>query len=483
MIYIIYLVFVYWAIYSVFLIYKVYKDKEVNLYIYSSIPNVFTTIGVLGTFIGIYLGLQDFDTRNIDDSIPTLLDGLKSAFTTSIIGITLSILFGRISEFYLGLNENKSKIISDETLVLNNVYRTLEHLVESNNNNFNLLTKSIRKNNEGSVTSELVRINNTLLEIQSLDKSQITSLIQIRDSHKSTNAELRKVSGYMGGNPENSVIGQVKKLKSSFEENLNILIDNMRTDKNDLHKKFDEFAEILSKNNTEALVDVMKKSTEEFNKQMSKLINKLVQENFKELNNSVKQLNTWQVENKNMVSDLTLKHKETVEQFNISSKAIEKITQDTSKIIELSKQLVDEKSKLQQIINAIKEVLVDDKRFENSTKNLLNSIEKIEKNIDSFDKTTHKLNDWIKGERNIKQNITALLVKLDEVSNIKSYNGEFWNQTKKQLNEGTSIIASNTKQLSSNLNDINREFQTQLGEILESLDLLIKRLIQEAKNN
>jgi hypothetical protein len=483
MIYFIYLAFIGWAFYAAFLIYKVYKEKEVNLYIYSSIPNVFTTIGVLGTFLGIYLGLQDFDTNNINKSIPTLLEGLKSAFTTSIIGITLSILFGRVSEYFIGLSESKSKIISDEALVLNNVNNTLERLLESNNENFEILINSIISDKNNSLSTELKCIKEELSENNNYNKTHVQYLESLDKSHKEQGLELRKAMGLIGGNPKNSVIGELQKLNVSFEEKLKVLLTNMKTDKKDLHHKFDGFAKILAENNTEALVDVMKKSTEEFNKQMSKLINKLVQENFKELNNSVKQLNTWQIENKNMVSDLTNKHKETVEKFNISSKAIEKITKDTSEIIHFSKELIDEKGKLQQIINAIKNVIVDDKRFENSTKNLLNAIDKIDKNIDSFDKTTHKLNDWIKGERSIKQNINALLIKLDEVSNIKSYNGEFWNQTKKQLNEGTSVIASNTKQLSNNLNDINREFQTQLGEILESLDLLIKRLIQEAKNN
>ena len=70
-------------------------------------------------------------------------------------------------------------------------------------------------------------------------------------------------------------------------------------------KKFDEFSELMSKNNTEALVDVMKNVTEQFNKQMSELINRLVQENFAELNKSVQSMNDWQKENKDQIKKLT----------------------------------------------------------------------------------------------------------------------------------------------------------------------------------
>ena len=49
----------------------------------------------------------------------------------------------------------------------------------------------------------------------------------------------------------------------------------------------------------------MKRATEEFNAQMSALIEKLVQENFQELNNSVQRMNNWQQENKEMITQLT----------------------------------------------------------------------------------------------------------------------------------------------------------------------------------
>lgn len=56
-------------------------------------PTSLTTLGVLGTFTGILIGLLDFDESNIYNSLPDLLDGLKIAFTTSILGIAAAITF------------------------------------------------------------------------------------------------------------------------------------------------------------------------------------------------------------------------------------------------------------------------------------------------------------------------------------------------------------------------------------------------------
>lgn len=59
---------------------------------YRSTPTLLTTLGILGTFLGIAIGLLDFDSTRIEYSIPLLLNGLKLAFTTSIVGILLSTL-------------------------------------------------------------------------------------------------------------------------------------------------------------------------------------------------------------------------------------------------------------------------------------------------------------------------------------------------------------------------------------------------------
>ncbi|MCD8235623.1 MAG: MotA/TolQ/ExbB proton channel family protein [Prevotellaceae bacterium] len=55
-------------------------------------PSLVSTLGVLGTFWGITKGLMAFDTTDLDNSIPDLLDGLKTAFFTSLAGMIGSML-------------------------------------------------------------------------------------------------------------------------------------------------------------------------------------------------------------------------------------------------------------------------------------------------------------------------------------------------------------------------------------------------------
>ena len=50
------------------------------------------TTGILLTFYGIWVGLAGFDVNDIEKSIPLLLEGLKTSFGSSIVGLTCSML-------------------------------------------------------------------------------------------------------------------------------------------------------------------------------------------------------------------------------------------------------------------------------------------------------------------------------------------------------------------------------------------------------
>lgn len=58
-------------------------------------PAFLTTLGILGTFVGIALGLSQFDPDNVQKSVPALIGGIKTAVWASALGIfcALSIKF------------------------------------------------------------------------------------------------------------------------------------------------------------------------------------------------------------------------------------------------------------------------------------------------------------------------------------------------------------------------------------------------------
>jgi DNA repair ATPase RecN len=239
-----------------------------------------------------------------------------------------------------------------------------------------------------------------------------------------------------------------------------------------LTKKFDEFSNLLAKNNTEALVAVMKSATQEFNKQMSEIVSRLVQENFSELNKSVQQMNSWQKDNKEMIGTLT-------NQFNQATKNIETTSLQLKDISEKTQSLVADNGKLSEIIKALREVMVDDKKYQSLVNQLTSVVDKLEKNTEQWDETTNKLNSWIVKQRNFNDSIAILMNKLEHVEKVKDINESFWNNTKAQMNEGVGIIKNANQQLANDLETINGQFVEQLNTTLTSLDTLIQRIIQQ----
>ena len=138
-----------------------YYSKKIK---HRSFRNEIVTVGILGTFVGIFLGLWDFDVENIRASIPLLLKGMKIAFITSIWGIFCSILMivvqkiipshrdpsiNQLSEFF-----QESKKASDAI-----VEQVKQHRVESKdalNEINNALEDALNKMSEGA-TKEIIQ--------------------------------------------------------------------------------------------------------------------------------------------------------------------------------------------------------------------------------------------------------------------------------------------------------------------------------------
>jgi len=64
------------------------------------------SVGVLGTFVGIFIGLQGFNPEDIINSVNDILSGLKTAFFTSIVGMSVALLLS-IVQTLKGESESK----------------------------------------------------------------------------------------------------------------------------------------------------------------------------------------------------------------------------------------------------------------------------------------------------------------------------------------------------------------------------------------
>ena len=90
-------------------------DEHIHKRLLEMVPDIFTSLGILGTFVGLVWGLKNFEPRNSEamtTSVASLVDGIKVAFLTSIYGIAMSIVYscGMKSE-YSSLTSNLQRFL------------------------------------------------------------------------------------------------------------------------------------------------------------------------------------------------------------------------------------------------------------------------------------------------------------------------------------------------------------------------------------
>ena len=502
------------------------------------LPSLISTLGVLGTFLGITIGLLNFNSKNLDASIPLLLDGLKTAFFTSLAGMVGSLFLSRtVSRIYDNLDKGTSDIniaaaqitqavnqmcqtivqntqqqTNVQSAFYNTVNQTLAQLLQAQtqvqNNTTQLLTLQTSLNTDtqsinGSISQLLTLQSSQTSDVSAIVKANQKSneLLKISKEHLGTLADAAKETNDLltatkenvstineAAAESNRNIGEIANISEGLASVQNEIADEVKSFAGKLHgevieieesmektnelltKKFDEFSKLLEKSNTEALVEVMKKVTEEFNRQMSELINKLVQENFEQLNKSVEQLNSWQQENKEMIQSLTEQYKAMEKDFEATSTTLVNVGEDT-------KALVSDGGKLQKIVSALNSVMVEDKRFVEMVTNLNAAAELNKTSMTEFKDAQSSLNDWVKKQRNFVDAVQALIKQLEDISKINDYSQEFWKQTRSGMNDSLNIIQNGSRSLMEQIKNLDGHFYNRLNATLANLDQCIQKMI------
>ena len=564
-------------------------------------PSLISTLGVLFTFIGITVGLVGFDTSDLDTSIPLLLDGLKTAFVTSIMGMLGSMILSNIinSKF-----DNTDKGVSDINIAVGLITKSVSDmssanievlkvllqqqekqlklveiihndnleiiniLSESSNSQYNeklLETNTILKSLSSTVVTikddlsafklseanELQSIQRTLKSISddmsnlsSINDNIISSLealgnLDASEQHVSeeidklgtvlnkevselntvVKTQFSELSAFInkintkiaddilhklelienGGNrtydmlkdisedtahissindnvisslealgnldaSEQHVSEEIDKLGVKIGDNISTIVTKMNETEKFFISKLKDVTSLLEKNDIEQMTLYMKKFASDFQNQMNALINKLVSDNFKELNNSIKVLCSWQQENKDMIQTLTSQYKQMADNFEDTSTTL-------SDVEDYTRQLVDDGGKLSALIFALNQVLLEDKNFVVAINRLKEAADINKTNSLALNQSASNLNSWISSQKDFVTGVKKLVEKLDEISKFRDYNNAFWKDTKHKLNEGIDI-----------LNEGNEKMNNQIEQLTTRLKVL-DNLNRKKKNS
>jgi DNA anti-recombination protein RmuC len=201
----------------------------------NTIANTVVSLGILGTFLGIFLGLINFDVTNISASVPQLLTGLKTAFLTSIAGLISSLILKSYPQVY-GIQIPKSDSKKDETNIetminiLSRIEKSIagegettlvtqvQKLRTSNADRLDKLDKSFNDFAEKMVADSTQSLIEALTQVMRDFNTQINE--QFGDNFKQLNDAVGKMLDW-----QIEYAGRVKSMTDQFQKTLDGMVE------------------------------------------------------------------------------------------------------------------------------------------------------------------------------------------------------------------------------------------------------------------
>jgi len=293
-------------------------------------PTLLTSLGILGTFFGVVVGLLDFNPQQIDESIEGLLAGLQTAFISSLVGMGLSILYKILVLTTPFQGSGESRKASDITI---------ESLYEQGEQKLVFLKASAKALAAKDGNSVLKFLSSLSEDVYSL-RAQLDQIHGERQQVDEENAKLLdRIHQALSDDGESSLTGQLKLVRSdandvgkqqvAYLEKIHVvvneLIENHRqwqpeqkqlieSSFEQLHavrregkeqadfarEQRDKIVNLLERSPTETLIAALENVIRDFNAQLTEQFG----QNFKELNVAVGRMVDWQENYRSQISEL-----------------------------------------------------------------------------------------------------------------------------------------------------------------------------------
>ena len=268
-------------------------------------PVILTSLGILGTFLGISIGLVSFDSSNIDSSISNLLAGMKTAFFTSVLGMFFSIVFKVIQFFIKNEVEHPVKDASINDLLC---------VMQTQNETLTNLTAALGGDGDTSILSQIKIL-----------RTDINDSNKINQRNAEDNRETLK---------------QILQYSETQKQYLEYQKESFASFTSELWKQMQNFSDMLSKSATEAVIDALKQVIVDFNNNLTEQFG----DNFKELNSAVKELVLWQENYKYTMEKI-------IEQYELIIKLVDNVEKSISVISHNTSEIPKNMDKLRDIID------------------------------------------------------------------------------------------------------------------------------------
>ena len=373
-------------------------------------PNLLTTVGILGTFIGIVIGLLGFDVTDIDGSIAPLLDGLKTAFITSLVGMFLAIVFKGVDS-----------------------------------------TGKLRPRQDGEV-------------VEHVGPEDIFA--ELRAQREAT----ERLAQSIAGDEDSALISQIRLLRSDHNEQSKAVKQAIQQSEEaqkqrfegfsqDLWKKLDDVAEMLSKSATEQVINALKEVVADFNQNLTEQFG----DNFKKLNAAVEDLVQWQENYREQLGHMNEQYSQGVQAITQTAQSVDEISQQTRQIPETMSEL---RTVMETASHQLQELERHLEAFRDMRDRAVEAVPQIRDQMDQM------VNDVSSATKDAGEKIMTATEKTRDA--IVSGAEDFENRvttTNKGLVTASDALAQNSErireQLDDTLKDLNERVRTMLSEVTD----------------
>lgn len=154
-------------------------EKRKSTLFVNYVPGILTSIGIFGTFLGICLGLMHFDPSEIKTSTPILIQGLRTAFFTSVLGLFTSMLFRAICLFKdLFVNHSLGSNVGDNLNEINQTLLVTVNQLVKNNELQQTICNEIKDFKINSLANDVKTINSLEIFLKNAAENNSKALIE-----------------------------------------------------------------------------------------------------------------------------------------------------------------------------------------------------------------------------------------------------------------------------------------------------------------
>lgn len=458
---------------------KFFKNLKENPYFENDASQAFASLGVLGTFIGITFGLLFFDTHNLEKSVPALLDGMKSAFFTSIVGMAGSLgtkWWQRKKQKEYDLSQPLDEVDENATIAT-----LIEYLQEKN--------------------IETTKFNTQL--IQTLQKQNIHNTNYHEEKIKSDKHLLDAIntmSKSISGESDTTLLSQLKNLRIAIIDEEKATRSEIQLMHEGMISAFNEFAHQMAENNSKAFIKALEETIKDFNTKIQEQFG----ENFKQLNVAVGKLLVWQEEYKNTIVEVTENQKvifEGIEQAKSSLKDMANNSYSIQESAQLLSNIILTAQKYQEellvSLNTLVEISKEAKQFIPALNKTSEQISSLSNNAtENMDKYLKEAQDSVaisakeisslsnKATESIDQYLGNVVNNLEHHDTILQ---QSFNATNKAIENTTSTLEKNVtdfhKDLKNKLDDVNIKFKDNLNDLNNKTNHIIEKQINVMNEN